>query len=567
MKKRIQLSIFFTAFISTLIVSIITVYVFYGFFVNQAKHELKNSCTILKDSINMISDNESYLVNVKQAAKYMRLTLVSPDGTVTFDSKSNYEKMDNHFNREEIKIAREKGFGESVRHSNTIGKNTIYYAFLLSDGYILRCSQDLDDITSVFLNIIPLIIGITILLIFISLFIAKVMTRNLIKPVLEATKQISNDDKLISIEKSYDELQPFINKLTEQKLKIKQQIKILQRERDTINAITENMQEGLIVINLEQKILSANKSAINLLNGSFAFSYIGKPIISLISEEKLISKINNVLNKGESVDKIISKHEKEVRLFINPVYENEKIKGAIIILLDITQINKAEKIRREFSANVSHELKTPLTSISGFAEMIESGIVSNEKDIIKFTGNIHKEATRLLTLIEDIIRLTEIEDNLQTMFEDVDLLKICQESIESLSFLAEKKGITIQIDGEKSIIKANKSMIYELLYNLIDNAIKYNKQNGKVLITIKKEDNETCLIVEDTGIGIEKEHLDRIFERFYRVDKSRSKQNGGTGLGLSIVKHIVSNHNAKLFIESEFQKGTKITITFINNIQ
>ncbi len=562
MKKKIYSSIFLTAFGATILVSIITLYAFYDFFLNQSKEQLKINCLIIKDSMNIIGENNDYLKTLKESDKDIRLTLVSPDGTVIFDSRSNYQQMQNHISREEIVEAKENGFGEAIRRSETVGKDTIYYSFLLSDGYILRCGRDLDNITSVFLNILPLILGITIALFIISMFIANIMTKKLMKPVENAINKVEENSDNIIFDESYDELQPFLNKLSEQKLKIKQQIQSLYRERDTIKTITDNMQEGLIIINTGQKILSANNSAVELLNGSKAFSYTGKPIISLITEDKLLQKIDNVLLDGERLDININQQNRECRLFVNPVYENKIISGAIIIILDITEVYKVEKMRREFSANVSHELKTPLTSISGFAEMIESGIVTNQEDVVKFASNIHKEATRLFSLIEDIIRLTEIEEGTQTELEEIDLVKVCHESVEHLGYIAQQKGVSLHVQGESGLINANKYMIYELVDNLIDNAIKYNKQGGNVEISVINNEKSVVLKVRDTGIGIEKKHLERIFERFYRVDKSRSKQNGGTGLGLSIVKHIAGYHNAKINIESEVQIGTTITIEF-----
>lgn len=570
MKKRIYLSIFFTGIITTILTAVLLVYAFYGFFVEHAKSEVRTGSEIVHSSIELLEDNESYLDTIKGASKEMRITLINKDGVVTFDSQSNPSSMPNHGEREEVKQARETGVGEALRRSETIGKDTYYYAFLLSDGYVLRGSRNIDSITNVFINIIPILLGIALIFIFVSILVSSYLTKKLMKPLDLLADNLGDIDTPIPLV-PYDEFIPFFNKLSEQRNKIKETITSLKYERDTVNTITHNMQEGLIIVNSDYKILSANNSAITLLDGSTAFSYNGKPVISLIADEDLTHKLESVINKGSRKDAVINKGSKQCRMFMNPVYEAGKIAGAIIIVIDITDIYKAELIRREFSANVSHELKTPLTSITGFAEMIETGIVKDQADTIKFAGNIQKEAGRLITLVDDIIRLTEIEDNsegtkLNMEMAEIDLLSMCNEAVSSLSFAAQKKNVKLNVSGSNIIIKANKYMISELLHNLIDNAIKYNKHNGAVNISINADEQGRCVLkVNDNGIGIANEHLERIFERFYRVDKSRSKQNGGTGLGLSIVKHIAVCHDADINIESEPSLGTTITVRFQAN--
>lgn len=538
------------------------IYVFYGFFVEQAKAEIRTSCEIMKNSIDLTTDNHGYLDEVKKAANSFRITLVEPNGKVTFDSEAPLGEMDNHAYRPEIDEAFKNGSGEDLRKSETLGGYTYYYAFLLIDGFVLRAARNVDSITAVFINTIPIIGGITLLLIIIAFMISSYLTKRLIKPIEQVTSRLDDSSFPVDTTVVYDELTPFFNKLTSQRLKIKEHIASLSQQRDTINAITGNMQEGLIIINEDKKILSANTSAVSLLNGSDAFSYTQKPIISLVHDEKTLNSIETVLTKGESVDTILLYDETQRRIFINPVHEQKVIKGAIIIILDITDIYKAEQIRREFSANVSHELKTPLTSILGFAEMIQTGLVTDKDDTIKFASNIQKEAARLITLIQDIIRLTEIEENTLQEIEEVDLLEVSIDAISSLQFAAEKNNIKLNVTGQEMIINANRQMMSELLHNLIDNGIKYNKPNGEVTITIKPEKGKKVVSVTDTGIGIEQQHLERIFERFYRVDKGRSKLSGGTGLGLSIVKHIASYHNATVEVESRMNKGTTIKITF-----
>lgn len=562
MKRRIYLSIFLTGFLTTILVALLTVYAFYGFFVEQTKTQVRNECEVLRNSINLFEDNEYYLNKITSASIGMRLTLITPDGEVTFDSEGNLDQMGNHNVREEVTEARINGYGEAVRHSETIEKDTVYYAFLLSDDYVLRGSKNLDSITGVFLNILPIILAITILLTVASFVLSNILTKKLMKPVESAGNLLQEEKPNLYTFDSYQELTPFLNKLSAQQQKIKEQIQVLKKERDTIQAITENMQEGLLIIDSDRKILSVNKGGIDLLNGSNAFSYIGKNVISLLIEDDLLQKLDSVLRQGERINTIYHQNEKQSRIFMNPVYEKGEIAGAVIILVDITNMYKAEQIRREFSANVSHELKTPLTSISGFAEMMSNGIVKSPEDMVKFANNIHKEASRLLTLIEDIIRLTEIEENTQVPKESVDLLEICQETIRDLTFAAQQKQVRLWLKGDRALMEANRAMISEMIYNLVDNGIKYNKPSGVVEISVTKTLDGIRLSVKDNGIGIPKEHLERVFERFYRVDKSRSKQNGGTGLGLSIVKHVAGYHNGTISIDSEVGKGTEIVVVF-----
>lgn len=562
MKRRIYLSIFLTGFLTTILVALLTVYAFYGFFVEQTKTQVRNECEVLRNSINLFEDNEYYLNKITSASIGMRLTLITPDGEVTFDSEGNLDQMGNHNVREEVTEARINGYGEAVRHSETIEKDTVYYAFLLSDDYVLRGSKNLDSITGVFLNILPIILAITILLTVASFVLSNILTKKLMKPVESAGNLLQEEKPNLYTFDSYQELTPFLNKLSAQQQKIKEQIQVLKKERDTIQAITENMQEGLLIIDSDRKILSVNKGGIDLLNGSNAFSYIGKNVISLLIEDDLLQKLDSVLRQGERINTIYHQNEKQSRIFMNPVYEKGEIAGAVIILVDITNMYKAEQIRREFSANVSHELKTPLTSISGFAEMMSNGIVKSPEDMVKFANNIHKEASRLLSLIEDIIRLTEIEENTQVQKEPVDLVEICQEMIRDLTFAAQQKQVRLWLKGNNVLMEANRAMISEMIYNLVDNGIKYNKPSGVVEISVTKTLDGIRLSVKDNGIGIPKEHLERVFERFYRVDKSRSKQNGGTGLGLSIVKHVAGYHNGTISIDSEVGKGTEIVVVF-----
>lgn len=438
-------------------------------------------------------------------------------------------------------------------------KNKIYFnlciiSIILVALMALVCYLLNYDDLAMFINTLPYFFLIIALIFLLAAFFSSRLTKQITQAMEEMADHIDDHDDY----PFYDELTPFISKIRKQNQQIKENLSTLQKERDIINTITANMQEGLILINNNRHILSVNKSAIRLLSAQKT-DYQGKHILSMSRSSEIIESVNEAL-AGNNVSTIYKNNDKYYRVFLSPVRYNNKINGAIILLVDVTKEQRTENIRHDFTANVSHELKTPLTSIYGFAEMIEKDMVATKEDRQKFAAQICKESQRMISLIDDIIRLSQIEDAASKQLEKVDIHAICKEVIDSLQLLAEQKEITLQLVGSKVDIYANPQMIDEMIYNLCDNAIKYNKAGGSICLNTYPTAKEAVIVVKDSGIGIAKEEQDRIFERFYRVDKSRSKATGGTGLGLSIVKHVVEYHNGQIILESSLGEGTEITV-------
>ena len=475
-----------------------------------------------------------------------RVTLIKGDGSVVSDSvDADVNSMPNHSNRPEFEQAIKDGNGSSHRMSETLNKITYYYAGKTADGSVIRVAKTIDSIYGIFLFVIPSILIIMIGVFVVCTILAKRSTKKIIEPIKEMADNGSGSP--------YDELLPLSQKIASQQRQIKRQMRRLQFEKDKISTLIENMAEGFILIDVDKKVLMSNYSASKLLGAD---------------DDGVAFSRNEVLN--DCVDKALSGESKNgdttvkgraLQIITNPVYSNGEKNGAICLIIDVSAKKKAEKMRREFTANVTHELKTPLTSISGYAEIIASGLVKPD-DIPNFANKIHKESGRLLSLISDIMELSQLDEKFSDEeFAPVDLAGVAAEVAEDLRSNAEKHGITITVDTKTAVINGNRNQIYELIYNLCDNAIRYNRENGSVKI-ITGDDNEHPFVkVADTGIGIPEKHHKRVFERFYRVDKSRSKETGGTGLGLAIVKHITERHGGEISLESS-EQGTTFTARF-----
>ncbi|MEM1484662.1 ATP-binding protein [Oscillospiraceae bacterium PP1C4] len=555
MKRRMYWSLCITSIALVLLTALLTLLSVYRLLLWQARQDLADQHRLIAESINYAIPNEqAYFNMLDKRFNSFRITLISRDGIVQFDSENDPAEMGNHLNRPEIADAFASGTGESVRKSQTMGLDTYYYAAKLDENTVLRVSKQTRSIGAVFVTIIPLMTGILLLVVASSLALSSRLTRRLLRPIEGLAENIENTDNL----QGYEELEPFFAKIRQQNHLIHQQVGHLRDERDTIKTITFNMKEGMVLLNLERNILSVNRSALSLLGVKDAV-YEGKNILNISRSAELNNCIDHAMS-GQSCDVMITRDDRICHIFASPVYNKQEVCGVIVLLMDVTEQQKADKIRRDFSANVSHELKTPLTSISGFAEMIESGMVGSEADVKKFAGRIYREASRLMTLTDDIIRLSRIEEGGKADMEPVELRAVCDTVVSALQFTAEQKGVTLHVAIEDVVVQGNPRMLDELIYNLMDNAIKYNHPDGHVDVTVKREAHFAAITVADTGIGIPKEHQDRIFERFYRVDKSRSKQTGGTGLGLSIVKHIVERHSGTITLESAYNVGTKVTI-------
>lgn len=556
MKKKINITFCFLILFIIIVTLTVSIYVFNSIVQKYVYNDLESYVSKITETD--LLNNTGNLEN-EISFSHVRVTLIDSSGQVLYDSKSDSEKMENHSNREEFKEAVKSGSGNALRNSKTIGKSTYYYAARLEDGNVLRISREAGNITPFLINALTILIPIVILIFIISLVIASRLTRGIIKPIEMMGENLENIEEA----KLYDELVPFSRKIKDQQNDIRENQKKIESESKKIQLIAKNMSEGIIFLDKNYHIISLNDSAVKLLSLAHK-EYEGKSILSILRNNDILNSIDKA-NKGEGnfVELLIG--SRELQIFSNPVNSDDKdnIVGVICIILDITEKYNRDKMRREFTANVSHELKTPLTAISGYAELIEYNIAKKE-DIVSFASKIHKESQRLLTLINDIIKLSQLDEGVATgyEFEEVSLLNIINQCINSLEDLAKRSEISINIQGEDLKINGNRGLLHELVYNLIDNALRYNKEKGSVDIELKKENDQVILSIKDTGIGIPAEYRERVFERFFRVDASRSKATGGTGLGLSIVKHVASAHNARIECTSTESVGTQINIIF-----
>lgn len=560
MKRKIFLNISLLATTSVLLVSLLLVYIFYNFNIREQNKFLKNYTHVVGKSLELMDFNDIEAIIDNQNSNF-RSTIVDSTGKVIVDTSTDPSKLDNHLYRDEIQEAFKSGTGKSMRYSTTIGKNTYYYAILLSNNEVLRISIQADNILSVFISTLPAVFLIIISILIISFLISSILVKKIFIPIEETATNIDNITSGEDYNKFhiYDELIPFIKILAKQKEEINRNIKALKEKADTIEVITSNMKEGLILVDFNKIILSANLAGIINLGGKDKSSYYGVEFIKLCRNININQVLNDVLSLGINKDITSKSNEKYLNLLVNPVKSNGTILGAVILVVDSTEKFKLEMIRREFSSNVSHELKSPLTSINGYAEMIQTGMVKDE-DIPKFASIIRNEGLRLLDIIDSVIRLSKIEEEQTKEFFPINLLLITESVVERLSSQWENKDIEVDIIGDKIIINGNETMMSELLFNLIQNSIKYTNPNGKVCISVYKDENYSYIKVCDNGLGIPPDAQDRIFERFYTVDKSRSKHNKSIGLGLAIVKHIVEYHNGSIDLNSVENVGTRITV-------
>ena len=538
MKKRIFSSMLALIIISLLACSVMLCVVFYMQLSSSVQSDVHERANMLKKTITA-QNYESLVISD------MRLTLIAPDGTVFYDDKQNADMLPNHADREEIAEALVSGIGESLRFSDTLGQETYYYAIMLDNGSVLRLAKTTSSIWGMFGGAIPIVSIIVLVMLAIGYFFAGSLTRRIVSPI-----NMVNPEENLSA--PYDELAPFVQTISRQRERISLQISDLQNRSDTIAAIMDSMSEGMILVDRQGAILSVNKSAANLFAAHDSVD--GKNILEVLRDVELNETMRSALS-GVRGEMNLSHSSKTYRVYFSPVTDS----GAIILFLDITEKSVSEKLRREFSANVSHELKTPLTTIYGNAEMLENGMVK-EADAAQFYRKIKDEAARLIDLIEDIIMLSQLDESSSAMVtEDIDFVFVADEIVQSLAPKAKSQNVTVTVSG-CGVLSANRSQMVELFYNLIDNAIKYNKPNGTVSVEIATVKTGIRITVADTGIGIPQESQSRVFERFYRVDKSRSKKTGGTGLGLAIVKHIVIAYNGTIELQSSIGKGTIITV-------
>lgn len=482
-----------------------------------------------------------------------RITLIDGSGEVLFDTDADAQTLDNHLNRDEIIQARETGVGKSSRYSQTLLQRNHYYAVRLSNGSVLRVACTQTSVTAMLLMLLTPFLWVILLI----LILCGVMTFRLAKQITKPINAIDLDHP--KIDKAYSELQPLIDRISQQNRTIREQMNELRLRQREFSAITENMREGFLLVDGKTSILSSNHSALQLLqldgespNANLYQSCRCDEILGVVSTALGGSHAELLFHMEESVWQVVA----------NPVISSGQVVGAVVIFIDVTEREQREALRREFSANVSHELKTPLTSISGFAELMKEGLVPVEK-MREFSGDIYRESRRLIALIDDIIKLSRLDEN-SSMFarETVDLYQLAEQTIAHLLPAAEKQHVTLSLTGQHAEIQGVPHLLSEMLHNLCDNAIKYNVSGGKVTVSICRTGTQTVLSVSDTGIGIPYAHQSRVFERFYRVDKSHSKEVGGTGLGLSIVKHAAQYHGARLELKSEPGKGSTFAVIF-----
>jgi two-component system phosphate regulon sensor histidine kinase PhoR len=549
LSKKLLKNFSVIAVVSILLTAVFSTAAFWFVFSDEQEAEVRQ----YTDKIIRIYNSDSEI----DLSKYygigdFRVTLIKSDGSVVSDSvDTDVNSMPNHSDRPEFEQAIKDGNGSSHRMSETLNKITYYYAGKTADGSVIRVAKTIDSIYGIFLFVIPSILIIMIGVFVVCTILAKRSTKKIIEPIKEMADNGNGSP--------YDELLPLSQKIASQQRQIKRQMRRLQFEKDKISTLIENMAEGFILIDVDKKVLMSNYSASKLL-GADDDGVTDKTLIAFSRNEVLNDCVDKALS-GESKNGDTTVKGRALQIITNPVYSNGEKNGAICLIIDVSAKKKAEKMRREFTANVTHELKTPLTSISGYAEIIASGLVKPD-DIPNFANKIHKESGRLLSLISDIMELSQLDEKFSDEeFAPVDLAGVAAEVAEDLRSNAEKHGITITVDTKTAVINGNRNQIYELIYNLCDNAIRYNRENGSVKI-ITGDDNEHPFVkVADTGIGIPEKHHKRVFERFYRVDKSRSKETGGTGLGLAIVKHITERHGGEISLESS-EQGTTFTAMF-----
>ena len=548
MQKRIYINFLVLVLFCVLLLAVSFSLLFFNAARYQEMADIRSKAELMAELLNQGIDNLPVEVT--------RVTIIAPDGLVLTDSHFAAELMESRADREEVIAALEAGSGEAIRVSGVLDGETFYYALRLQDGRVLRLSRTLNSLGQVFTTTLPALIAVTIVVLIAAHLLARTLTRKIIKP-LSAIDLESVDDNYQTYQSQgfYEELLPYLNKITTQRQEIERQFTALKNRADTIDAITANMQEGLVLLDQNGLIVAANNSVLEIFNVHQESDIIHKNVLHIHRDVEFSEAVAECL-KGQHLEMTLLRNDSIYNIYLNPVYHGGICRGAVIFFIDKTEQQKAENLRREFSANVSHELKTPLTTISALSEMMTSGMVKSA-DFADFAAKISGQTRRLVNIIDDIIRLSQFDENkFERDFALFDIYQLAESVILVLQDKAAEKNIALELIGEPLLITANSRLIDELLYNLIDNGIKYNTAGGSVTISLLREDDWCKITVTDTGIGIPEEHHNRIFERFYRVDGSRSKRTGGTGLGLSIVKHIAEHHQGRVVLESKQGPGT-----------
>lgn len=547
MTKRIFRAIFGLAMVMILAVVGLVLGMMYDYFSAEQRDELRSQAIYVGAGIQ--TNGLDYLVQMDHPGD--RITWIDKDGVVLFDSKADPTKMDNHKKREEVIAAFQNGEGFSERYSTTLSEKTVNYALRLENGTILRISTITNSPLTLFFTLTQPLAIILVAAILLSVFLAFETAKNITKPI----NSIDLEHPEMAV--VYDELTPLLRRIAVQNKQLYQQMRELKRQKLEFDTITSNMQEGILVLDTQGDVLSYNLGALQLMGIEAPKDQAN--VFCLNRSEGFRRCVESAL-AGIHREENIQVGGKFFQLFANPVHQDDTLAGAILVLFDVTEREEREKLRREFTANVSHELKTPLTSISGFAEIMKNGMVGAD-DVPRFAGKIYDEAQRLIQMVQDIIKLSKLDEKQTGMDrETVDLQRLIEDVVKRLEPIAQAKGISMTVRVEPAYFMGVSQVLQEMVYNLCDNAIRYNYENGKVHISLENKEEEIVISVSDTGIGIAKADQSRVFERFYRVNQSRSKETEGTGLGLSIVKHGAMLHNAKVILTSELNKGTKITL-------
>lgn len=555
MKRRIIGHMILLALFTTLVLAAFVIPQVTATFEAQAYGALKNTACVFLTLLERSTDAKDALSAAHAATRPIRVTWIAPDGSVHYDSDADSEEMENHRDRTEVIQAIQDGEGRINRLSSTLNRRTYYYALRLADGSVLRVSEARQTVLGALLDLIPVLILAFLLVMAVVVLIAGKLTALLVRPIeaIDLENPAEND--------VYEELTPLLARLQAQNQRIGVQLHALESHRRALDTITENMAEGLVVLAVDGAVLSINRSAAQLF-GVTADVVVGGHYMALARDLPMHDAVKLALS-GRTAGAKLVRGGCSHQLLANPVLADGTANGAILLLLDITEREQAEETRREFSANVSHELKTPLTSIAGYAEMLAAGMVQPE-DMTEAAGKIHAEARRMIMLIEDILALSKLDEGkAPAQKEQVELLSLARDVAALLAASATAHGVSITVEGEAVSVAGVRSVLEEMIYNLMENSVKYNKPGGKVCVSVGRMGEGVAVTVADTGVGIAPEHQERVFERFYRVDKSHNRSTGGTGLGLSIVKHGGMLHGAKVNLKSKEGEGTKVQVIFL----
>ncbi len=549
MTKKIFISILLVSAVILLACFAITVGVLYSYYTGISESQLKAQTSVISHAVE--NEGIGYFNDFKENG--CRVTWINSDGTVIYDSEAQASSLESHADREEFIEALETGFGKSSRYSSTLTERMLYCAQKLADGTVIRTAYPQSTVFMLFLGMLPPLCIVFIISIALSGLLAYRLSRQIVQPLnaIDLDKPLEND--------TYDELSPLLKRIELQHRQIDRQLNELSRKREEWNAVTESMNEGIVLLSADNTVLSINKSASLLLDTSA--DCIGQDMLEICRRIDIQSLICQAA-EGKNAEITAELRGREYQINASPIISDGSVKGTALLFFDVTDKLQAEQMRREFTANVSHELKTPLQVISGTSELMINGLVKNE-DIPEFAERIHGESLRMITLVDDIIELSRLDEGAaEVPKEKVCLMTAAEAVAERLAVSAQHKDVSVSVAGDKAVINGIPALITELIFNLCDNAIKYTLPGGRADIVIKDENNEAVLTVSDTGVGIPEDAQSRVFERFFRVDKSRSKEIGGTGLGLSIVKHIAEIHNARIYLKSKPGKGTSITVVF-----